>query len=359
MIRIEKLRDELKKRNIDAFISSEPLIRRYLSGFTGSTGYAVISQEDMAFATDFRYFEQAALECPDFNLVKLSKDYTIFDYLREKQFKHIAIEETFMTVDIYHSLTKLLPDVHIAYGLDLINEIRRIKSADEIELHRESCEITNKIISDFFEFAEPGISEIELNDFVLDKVRKYGADNCFFEPITLTGPRTSLCHGKPTERKLQSGDFLLIDMGVNYKGHASDVTRTAVIGKASGKQKEIYNIVLEAHMASLEQIKTGMTAFEADRIARDIISKAGYGEYFNHALGHGFNDGLILRDNHAVSDTVLQENMVFTIEPGIYIPGLGGVRIEDDVVLTKDGCRSLCTYPKELLELDSGPKRQI
>jgi len=306
-VRIEKLRNELKKRNIDAFVSSEPLIRRYLSGFTGSTGYVVISEKDMDFATDFRYFEQVALECPGFNLVKLSKDYTIFDYLRDKQFKCIAIEETFMTVDVYHNITRLLPDLKIVYGLEMINQIRMIKSEDEIELHRKSCQITNKIIADFFEFARPGLSETELNNFVLNKVREYGADSCYFDPITLTGPRTSLCHGKPTERKLQTGDFLLIDMGVNYKGYASDVTRTIVIGKANEKQKEIYNIVLEAHMASLEQIEIGMTAFEADKIARDVIRKAGYGEYFQHALGHGFNDGLVLRDNHDVSNTVLHD----------------------------------------------------
>lgn len=348
---VEKLRAAMKEKGIDAFFSSEPLIRRYLSGFTGSTGYAVVSADKLEFATDFRYFEQVGLECPDYTLVKLNKDHTIVDYIRESGYRCIAVEETFMTLQTYQMIRQALPEVEIVYGFDLVNAIRMIKFPHELELYEKSTQITNAIIKEFFEFVRPGLTEIELNDFILAAVRRHGADNCFFDPITLTGPNSSMCHGKPSDRILQAGDFLLLDMGVNYKGYASDVSRTVVVGKASERQKEIYQIVLEAHYAAAKGIRIGMSALEADKIARDYITKAGYGECFSHALGHGFHDGLVLRDNPAVSSTILQENMVFTIEPGIYIPGFGGVRIEDDYVLTKDGCRSFCTYPKELQEL--------
>ena len=346
-----KLRQVLKEERIDAFLSSEPLIRRYLSGFTGTAGYAVVSQDRLDFCTDFRYFEQMQLECPDYELVKLSKDYTLVDYLRDQGFRRVAVEETFITLQLCDQIRRALPDVELVYGFQMVNSIRMIKFADEIQLHKESCEITNRIVEEFFQYVRPGMTEIQLNEFILAAVRRHGADNCFFDPITLTGPNTSLNHGKPSNRQVQVGDFILLDMGVNYKGYASDVTRTAVMGPASDKQKEIYNLVLSAHKTAAAGIRAGMTCFEADKLARDVIEAAGYGQNFGHALGHGFHDGLVLRNNDECAKMTMKENMVFTIEPGVYLPGWGGVRIEDDYVLTADGCRSFCTYTKELQEL--------
>lgn len=345
------LRRKLKEEQIDAFVSMMPLVRRYLCGFTGTNGYAVVSEGRLDFLTDFRYLEQSAKECPDFNIVEISKDYHLWDYLREHGLKRIALEEQTMTVDVYEQLRANVPGFEPVYGFELVNAIRQIKTPEEITLHRKSCEMTNAIIAEFFDYVRPGMTEKELNAFILDQVVKHGADNCFFDPITLTGPNSSLCHGKPTDRSVEEGDFILLDMGVNLNGYASDVTRTAVLGKANEKQKEIYSVVLEAHRKAAAEIHVGMTAFEADKIARDVITEAGYGAYFGHALGHGFHDGVVLRNDPQISSLVLKEHMAFTIEPGIYIPGFGGVRIEDDYILTKDGCVSLCTYPKELMEL--------
>lgn len=349
---ITKLRKLMKDAKIDAFMSSEPLIRRYLSGFTGSTGYAIVTHNDLEFCTDFRYFEQVLLECPDFKLIKLDKDYTAVEYLKDKSFERIAVEETFISLFTSDQICNAIPKIELVYGLDLINSIRMIKSPDEEKLHRASCEITNKIIENFFAYVKPGMSEKELNSFIQQAIGDYDDVDFFFDPITLTGPNTSLSHGKPTIRKVELGDFILLDMGVNYKGYASDVTRTAVVGKATDKQKRIYSIVLDAHKTAAAEIRPGMTAYEADALARDVIVKAGYGDYFGHALGHGFHDGLVLRDDPLISSTVLKENMIFTIEPGIYIPNWGGVRIEDVYILKADGCHSFCSYTKELQELD-------
>lgn len=347
-----KLRKILKEMDIEAFMGSSIYSRRYLSGFAGPSGYVIVTQELNDLATDFCHFEQVLLEAPEFDLVKIGNDYTIIDYIREKGFKRVAFEEKIMTAGTYLNMKEKLPEVEFVFGSNIINKIRQIKTAEEIEGHKKSCEVTNKIVEDFFNHAKVGMTEKELNDFVLETSIKYGAEAQQFDPITLIGPNSSLCHGKPTDRKLQEGDFLLLDMGIVYNGYASDVTRTAVMGKASEKQKEIYEIVRYAQEVAIKEIKIGMTAYDAHKIASDIIEKAGYGECFQHALGHGFRDDLIIRDAEIDKETILEENMVFTVEPGIYIPGFGGVRIEDDVVLTKDGCVSFCTYGTELRELE-------
>lgn len=348
---VTKLRNILKEQEIDVFLGSSPFTRKYLSDFTGYGGYVIIGQDVNDLATDFTHYEQALIESPEFPLIKLKHDYSIGDYLQERGFKRIAFEEKFMTAETYLQLKKQLPEAELIFGSKLISKIRQIKTAEEIAGHKKSCEVTNQIVKEFFEFAKVGMTEKELNEFVLECASKHGAEGHFFSPITLTGPNACLCHGNPTERKLQEGDFLLLDMGVMYNGYASDVTRTAVMGKASEKQKEIYEIVRYAQEVAIKNIKIGMTAYDAHMLAADVIAKAGYGEYFQHALGHGFKDDLVIRANEIDKDTILEENMVFTVEPGIYIPGFGGVRIEDDVVLTKEGCVSFCTYTTELQEL--------
>lgn len=349
---VNKLRNVLKQKEIDIFLASSPIIRKYLSGFTGYGGYIIVGQDIQDVATDFCHYEQALMESPDFQLIKITHNYTIVDYIKEKGFKRIAFEEKVMTVAEYLNLRDKLPEVEFVPGSAMINKIRQIKTAEEIEGYKKSCQVTNKIVEEFFDYIKVGMTEIEMNHFIHAAAKRHGAEGHMFEPITLIGPNCSLCHGNPTERKLQEGDFVLLDMGVSYKGYFSDVTRTAVMGKASDKQKEIYEIVRHAQEAAIKNIKIGMTAYDAHMIAADIIAEAGYGECFQHALGHGFKDDLVIRASEVDKDTILEENMVFTVEPGIYIPGFGGVRIEDDVVLTKDGCVSFCTYGTELRELE-------
>jgi len=348
---VEKLRKLLMENDIDVFLGSNPLTRKYLAGFTGYGGYVIIGHDRMDIATDFCHYEQAEQESPDFRLVKLTYSYTILDYIKENGFKKVAFEESTMTAAEYLNLKAKLPEVEFVYGAGLLAKVKQIKTPEEIAGHKKSCEVTNAIVKDFFEYAKVGMTEKQLFEFVLERSKFYGAEAQNFQPIVLIGENASLPHGNPTDRVLKDGDFLLLDMGVIYKGYASDVTRTAVMGKASDKQKEIYEIVRYAQKESIKQIKVGMSSYEAHMISQRIIDEAGYGKCYGHAVGHGFKDGIIVRNTEADKDFILQENMVFTVEPGIYIPGFGGVRIEDDVVLTKDGCVSFCTYTTDLQEL--------
>ncbi len=349
---LDKLRKILKEQNIDIFMASSPIIRNYLSNFKGYGGYIIVGEDIQDVVTDFCHYEQALIEAPDFQLVKITSDYNIVNYIAEKGFKRVAFEEQFMTVANYMNLKNNLPDVEFVPGSAIVNKIRQIKTPEELEGYRKACEVTCAIQKEFFDNVKIGMSEIEMNTFIHAAAKRHGAEGHMFEPITLIGPNASLCHGIPTERRLQEGDFVLLDMGVIYNGYMSDVTRTAVMGKASDKQKEIYEIVRYAQKECIKRIKIGMTAYEAHMIAQDIIAEAGYGECFQHALGHGFKDDLVIRGNEIDKNTILEENMVFTVEPGIYIPGFGGVRIEDDVVLTKEGCVSFCTYGTDLRELE-------
>lgn len=349
---LEKLRQALKEQNIDIFMASSPIIRKYLSDFQGYGGYIIVGDGVQDVVTDFCHYEQALMECPDFQLVKITDDYDIVNYIAEHGYKRVAFEEKFMVVAEYMRLKEQLPEVEFVPGSTMVNKIRQIKTAEEIEGYRKSCEVTCAIQKEFFDSIKVGMTEIEMNAFIHAAAKRHGAEGHMFEPITLIGSNSSLCHGFPTERRLEEGDFVLLDMGVCYKGYFSDVTRTAVMGKASDKQKEIYEIVRHAQEVAMKNIKIGMTAYEAHMIAADIITEAGYGDCFQHALGHGFKDGLVIGGSAIDKDTILEENMVFTVEPGIYIPGFGGVRIENDVVLTKDGCVSFCTYGTELRELE-------
>ena len=348
---ITRLRAVLAEEGIDIFLGSNPLTRKYLAGFTGFGGYVIVGKDVQAIATDFCHYEQSELESPDFKLVKLTYTYSIIDYLRESGFKKVAFEEKTMTAAEYLNLKTELPDVEFVFGAGILAKVKQIKTAEEIEAYKKSCEVTNAIVKDFFEYAKLGMTEKQLHEFILERAKFYGAEGHMFSPITLVGENSSLPHGNPTDRELREGDFLLLDMGVVYNGYPSDVTRTAVMGKASDKHKEIYEIVRYAQKECIKRIKVGMTAYEAHMIAADIIAEAGYGDCFGHALGHGFKDDLVIRNMEIDKDTILKENMIFTIEPGIYIPGFGGVRIEDDVVLTKDGCVSFCTYTTDLQEL--------
>lgn len=350
MKRIEELRKSLGDKKVDAYLCVNPINRRYISGFTGSTGYAVISEKDTDFVTDFRYFGQVAKECPEYKLIEIGKDYNIYDYLKEKAFKTVAIEEDFMTVDAFKNLEKNVPQTNFINGTKMINEIRMIKSEHELELFREACSITDETMMSVIKTIKAGMTEKQINAHILSKFIELGADTYFFMPIVASGVRSSMPHGQPTDKKIENGDFVIIDMGILYKGYFSDMTRTVVIGKATYKHKEIYNAVLKAQLTATELIRPGMSGNEADKTARDVIEKEGYGKYFGHALGHGFQDGLVL-SNDSRGDAILKENMVFTIEPGIYIENYGGVRIEDTVVLTKNGCVPLYKTPKELIEI--------
>lgn len=349
----KKLSEELKRNGIDAFITYNPDNTRYLTGLKAVTkhdGHAVVTADETILVTSFLNKEQAMNECKDLSIIVSDDVFDVGSSLKGKGFKKVAVEENYITVKELKNLQAKLVEAEFVDGSQLINDVKRIKTEAEIESFKKACEITDRIFEKLLEIIRPGIAETDIQETIFTWMKKYGAEAWSFQPIIASGKRSSMPHCVPASKKLAEGDFLTIDMGFRYDGCASDFTRTVVIGKATDRQRHIYDTVLKAQQRALECIKPGMTGFEADKLARDLITEAGYGEYFGHALGHGLGDGLAI-SNDLSDSTVLRENMIFTIEPGIYIEGYGGVRIEDTVLLGKEGCIPLFRTPKNLLEI--------
>ena len=235
---------------------------------------------------------------------------------------------------------------------DLIERERRIKTPEELKLLRKAEAIGDKAFSDILNILKPGMTELEVAAELEYSMKKNGATGLSFDTIAASGINSSMPHAIPGTKKLENGDFLTMDFGCLYEGYCSDMTRTVVIGKASDEQKKIYNIVLKAQTEAVSGIRAGLKCIDVDRIARSIIEEAGYGRYFGHGLGHSV--GLYIHESPALNtrdETVLVEGMIETIEPGIYIPGFGGVRIEDMGAVTKDGYDNFASSPKELIEI--------
>jgi len=233
-----------------------------------------------------------------------------------------------------------------------VDALRQIKSEEELEYLEKAEAIGDLAFEKILTILKPGMTELEVAAELEYQMKKAGAENFSFSTIVASGLNSSMPHAIPGEKKLEEGDFVTMDFGCTYKGYCSDMTRTVVLGKASEKQKEIYNTVLKAQLAALDAIKAGVTGKSVDKVARDIITEAGYGECFGHGLGHSV--GLFIHEEPRLSpagETVLEENMIETVEPGIYVPGFGGVRIEDMVAVTKDGCKNFTHSPKELIEI--------
>lgn len=350
--KVGRLKKYLRENSLNSAIVFKPENRRYLSGFTGSSGYVVITQDKELFVTDFRYVQQATNQCKDFDIIEHNNDRTIYDILKELGLNKLGFEDQFVTVSQYNDFKENLNGIELIPLKDTLNKIRIIKDEDEITQIRKAAEIADNTFKYICSILKPGITEWEISLEIESFMKKNGASGTSFESIVASGKRSSLPHGVASQKVIEDGDFVTIDMGCIYNGYCSDMTRTVVVGKASDKQKEIYNIVLEAQGEALKHIKPGVTGYDVDKIARDIIKDKGYGEYFGHGLGHGV--GLEVHESPRLSplgkDT-LKANMVVTDEPGIYLPDFGGVRIEDLIVVTEDGCEVLSKSPKELIEL--------
>jgi len=354
-MRVERLKEKIAQQNLDAILLHKPENRRYISGFTGSTGFAIITKDKAVFATDFRYAEQAKEQCHGFEIKDLNNEYTIYDLLKELNINILGIEDDFSTYDFVISL-KEKGGLEIVPLKGLLTQLRMIKDENEIKLINKAAEITDAAFNHIIEIIKVGMTEKDVANILEYFMKSQGADGPSFSFIVASGKRSSMPHGVASEKTIEEGDFVTIDMGCKYKGYCSDMTRTFVMGNASDRQKEIYNTVLLAQEKALEAIKPGITGFELDKIARDLISDKGYGEYFGHSLGHGV--GLEIHElprlvQNEVGNIKMESGMVVTDEPGIYIPNFGGVRIEDLVVVTKDGYDVLSKSTKELLEINN------
>ena len=350
--RLQAVRERLQEKGLDALLVTSPFNRKYLSGFTGTSGYLLITMNKAILVTDFRYIDQANEQAQEYEIVQHKA--AILDevgaQIHRLNLHKIGFEKQFVSYSLYEGLKKLSGE-WVGVG-GLIEEIRMIKSQDEIQIIKEACEIADKAFEHITKFIRPGVTERQVALELEFYMRKLGADSVSFDTIVASGERSALPHGVASSKVIQSGDLVTLDYGAYYKGYVSDITRTVAVGEPSEKLREIYNVVLQAQLAGVSKIKAGITGRQADEITRSLIRDAGYGDYFGHSTGHGI--GLEVHEGPGLSsksDIFLQPGMVVTVEPGIYISNLGGVRIEDDVVITEDGCEIITHSPKELLIL--------
>ena len=353
MLKLEKLRKALEENNLDGLLITNEYNRRYITGFTGSAGAAVVTKEDAVFITDFRYTEQAKKQVQNFRIIK--HEGLIFDEVANQVelmgIKSLGFEKDTMTYGLYETYKSLIK-ADLVPQSGLIEKIRLIKTEQEINIIKVACEIADNAFTHILKFIKPGVTELEVSNELEFFMRKQGATASSFDTIVASGTRSALPHGVATDKVIEKGDFVTLDFGAIYNGYVSDITRTIAVGQPSEKLVEVYNTVLQSQLLALEKVGPGMTGIQADAVARDYLASKGYKEEFGHTTGHGI--GLEVHEGPALSfrsETVLEPNMVVTIEPGIYLPGIGGVRIEDDILITETGNEKLTHSSKELIIL--------
>jgi Xaa-Pro aminopeptidase len=350
--RVNRLREVMDEQKIDAFFVSNSYNRKYLSGFTGSAAYLLITKDRSILFTDFRYTTQASQQAKSFEVIehKPKVMHSVKEVLNALNIKQLAFEQNDISYGTYQSYSEELGDIQLIPTSQIVEKLRMIKDQSEIKIMQEAADLADKAFSYILEKIKSGVTEKEIAMELEFYMRKEGATSSSFDMIVASGERSALPHGVASDRTLGSNEFVKLDFGAYYQGYCSDITRTVVLGKPTDKHKEIYDIVLEAQMHALENIKPGMTGKQADALARDVIKKYGYGDQFGHGTGHGL--GMEVHENPRLSmrdETVLEPGMVVTVEPGIYLPGFGGVRIEDDIVITEDGIHVLTHSSKNLI----------
>ncbi|MDR2276243.1 MAG: Xaa-Pro peptidase family protein [Vagococcus sp.] len=351
--RVNNLREEMKSEGISSFLITSPYNLRYLTGFTGTTGLALIGLEEAFFITDFRYTEQAAKQCVGFEIVKNVGPIleVVADLVESKNIENLGFEESFVPFKQYVELEGLL-EVDLIPVSGMVEELREIKDEEEIAIVEKACEIADKAFSHILTYIKPGMTEIQVANELDFYMRSLGASSVSFETIVASGLRSAMPHGVASEKVIEQGDMITIDFGCYYNGYVSDMTRTISLGEPSDKLREIYNVVKEAQQKVLDVAKPGMTGVELDAVARDYIASKGYGEAFGHSTGHGI--GLEIHEGPNVSklaEKAFVPGNIITNEPGIYLPGIGGVRIEDDMLVTENGIKRLTHSEKELIIL--------
>ncbi len=358
--RVQRLREKLRASKLDgAFISSpetaSPVNRRYLSGFTGTSGYLLITTDDVAIATDARYWEQAEQQAQGFRLHKAvgRLEEWLPALLEGLGGKRIAFEAAHVSYQSYRTMRKVVQDLaeeqrpKLVATVDLVERLREIKEPEEIAALQAAVDLGDAAFQHVAERIEPGWTEKQVAWEIEKYVREHGGDGLSFDTIVGSGPRGAMAHAFPTDRVLRKGEGVVIDMGVKLNGYMSDLTRTVVLGKPDDRFKRVYDVVLAAQQTAEEIVEVGMTGAQAHLLAHKVIEEAGHGEDFGHGLGHGV--GLQVHEAPRVAKTskdVLADGMVFTIEPGIYLPGWGGVRIEDMVVMEEGKARIMSRAPK-------------
>ncbi len=357
--RRKKLRALIRKTGVDALLVTNFTNVTYLTGFTGDDSYLLVTARDEVLVSDQRYTIQLEEECPGLDLkIRGPGDgmlKTVVGVLRSAKVRRLGVEAASMSVELYGQLDKHLAKIELAGTSGLVEQLRIIKDSDEIQRIRLAAEQARRAFEVIRASLTPDQTELEISAEIENQLRRFGAKGCSFPPIVAVGPRAALPHANPSGRRIGESDFVLIDWGSNEGLYVSDLTRVVVTGKISSKLRRVYGVVLKAQVAAIRAIKPGVTAAQVDRVARRIIAKAGFGKRFGHGLGHGI--GLEVHEAPrlgAGQATVLKPGMVVTVEPGVYFPGWGGVRIEDDVLITRDGHEVLTSVPKEFEDCLAG-----
>jgi Xaa-Pro aminopeptidase len=362
--RLRKLRTSIAERGLDALLLSQPENLRYLSGFTGSSGWLLISGQNAILATDFRYMEQAKGESPDFEITQTKRELRdwLLGLVSDLGWHKLGFEANFISYDGYHKLSEAIETKQVNLELvpttGIVEHLRSIKEPEELEFIIKAVGLTDAAFEQAMGIIRPGMTEKEAAWEIEKFLRQEGSEGTPFEIIVASGPNSALPHARPTEKIIRSGEPVLIDMGARISGYCSDFSRTLFFGKADKTLREIYNIVLKAQTTVIEGVESGMDASQADQLARSVVEQAGYGDAFGHGLGHGV--GLAVHESPTLgpsSSDSLADGMVFTIEPGIYLAGQGGVRIEDMVVL-KNGKAQVLTRAKKGIQLSASSNQQ-
>lgn len=346
-MRIQKIKEKMTAAALDGFLVTDMKNIYYLTGFSGTAGVLLLTENQDYFFTDDRYIEFAKEVVKDMEVISTRTPFkeiaTLSIELRKLGFED-ALD--FATYQLLSSEIKS----ELCPTSNFFMELRQIKDMSELNMIRKACEITDESFSAVLNYIEPGRKEIDVANFLDFKMRELGATGVSFETIVASGKRSALPHGVASDKVIEFGDPVTLDFGCFYKHYASDMTRTIFVGEVSKQMEEIYELVKSANEALIQKAKAGLSYAEVDKIPRDIIEVGGYGKNFSHGIGHGF--GLDVHElpyfNQKMTDKFLQEGMLITDEPGIYLPGLGGVRIEDDLLIKKDGCEQLTKSSKKL-----------
>lgn len=355
--RCERVQEILRERDLDAILITRDSNIRYVSGFTGSESFVVLSASDRVFITDSRYTEQAEQECARFRVVRYRDPYpsieeTLQNVASSLGIRRLGFERQSISFDLHSKISETLKGVEFVPTSGVVETPRYTKNPEEVALVRRAAGVADAAFNHILGIVRPGVSEkdieLELDCFM----RKNGAFASAFPIIVASGTRSSLPHAVPTEKKVQEGDFVTMDFGALFEGYRSDMTRTVIVGRAEDRQREVYDVVKRAQEEGIRAVRAGVKGSEPDRAARAVIEAAGLGDNFGHGLGHGV--GLEVHEEPRMSresDSVLSAGCIVTVEPGVYIPGWGGVRIEDTVLVLEDSCEALTLSPKEMIVL--------
>lgn len=359
MIRRKNLRNMIKKEGIHSFLVTDFINVSYLTGFAGDDSYLLITEKDDIIISDFRYTEQIENECPGLTAyirpVEESMDKATRKLLKGTRKKQLGVEADSITLTVKEQFAQTLDDWEIAPTRGLVEKLRMVKDKWEIAEINQAIHVAARAFAVTKASLRAEQTEIDVRNFLETQMKLFGADGFAFSSIVAVGPWAALCHAIPgNDRTVAQGELLLFDWGAKVNGYLSDNTRTVITTKKpSAKLRKIYDIVLNAHLTTMKAVAPGKKCSDIDAIARGIIKDAGYGKYFGHGLGHSF--GMQVHENprfNSISEHILEPGNVMTVEPGIYLPGWGGIRIEDDVLVTKTGYEILGpSIPKQFDEM--------